>query len=44
MSDRAIFVDTNIWLYSLLKSTSADERHEMASRLLDAIERPASHS
>lgn len=35
-----IFVDTNIWLYSLIQTSEADERHELAKRFLDEIERP----
>ncbi len=39
MSDK-VFVDTNIWLYSLIQTSENDSRHLMAARFLDSVERP----
>jgi predicted nucleic acid-binding protein len=35
-----VFVDTNIWLYSLVQTSEDDPRHQMAAKFLDGIERP----
>jgi predicted nucleic acid-binding protein len=39
MSDR-VFVDTNIWLYSLIQTSEEDTRHQIAATFLDKVERP----
>ena len=35
-----IFVDTNIWLYSLIQTSEEDTRHQIAAAFLDSVERP----
>lgn len=35
-----IFVDTNIWLYSLIQTSEEDTRHQIAATFLEKIERP----
>lgn len=35
-----IFVDTNIWLYSLIQTSEEDARHQMAATFLDKVDRP----
>lgn len=39
MSDR-VFVDTNIWLYSLIQTSEEDTRHQIAATFIDKVERP----
>jgi len=34
------FIDTNIWLYSLIQTSENDARHQKAARFLDRINRP----
>lgn len=40
MPANKVFVDTNIWLYSLVKTHEEDARHEAAVVFLEGIERP----
>ncbi len=40
MPVKKVFVDTNIWLYSLIQTDEGDERHVLATDFLDGIERP----
>lgn len=35
-----IFVDTNIWLYSLIQTSEEDARHKIAAAFLDKVECP----
>ena len=35
-----IFVDTNIWLYSLIQTSEEDARHQIAAAFLDRVEHP----
>lgn len=35
-----VFVDTNIWLYSLIQTSEDDARHKIAAKFLDGIEHP----
>ena len=39
MSD-SVFVDTNIWLYSLIQTSANDPRHQVAVNFLDRIALP----
>lgn len=40
MHANKVFVDTNIWLYSLIQTNEEDARHKAAVVFLDGIERP----
>jgi predicted nucleic acid-binding protein len=40
MPAKKVFVDTNIWLYSLIQTSEGDKWHEIAARFLDSLERP----